>query len=240
MSASATELQRRVVYSLLRPAVRLARRFRLPLKTLEELVRLAYFEELRRGRGLAQSEVARIFGKSLRTVGMLEKQARGDFLAPEREVELTRRVEDALDTGSTADAVADQLGEPVDAVERVVAGLLGAGRAERLPDGRVALDRSYVSLVSEALVARVDGLNHQLDVLVSAVSARFLNGRGPATARTLSFVGTDEIIEALGAELARLARQKCGDAEEAALEAGGHRDFGFTFALAPLDEDDQA
>ena len=231
------ELQRRLVYSLLRPVARMSRRFRLPLKTLEELCRLAYFEAVRRQGDVPQAEVARIFGRSLRTVGILERQFRANFLAPVDEVEFTRRVEGALDSGprSAAD-VATELDAPADRVLSVLEGLVGTARVTRAPDGRFTVDRRYVSLVTDDPAARIDGLNHQLDVLAAAVVTRFLEPDRTSIGRTLSFVATPEVVEALAATLARELRARCGEAEEASLEAGDYARYGVTFALAPLDE----
>ena len=232
------ELQRRLVFSLLRPVARLSRLFRLPLSTLEDLCRLAYFEELRRGGATPQAEVARIFGRSLRTVGQLEREYRDNFLAPEREVERTRRLEDALEAGplTPADA-ARALGEPdaADEIRGVLEGLAAAGRVERHADGRFTLNHAFASLVREDLTARIDGLNHQLDVVTAAILTRFFDERAPMIARTLSFVADPAVVEALGQKLAKELRAACGDAEDAALENGHPKRYGATLALAPMD-----
>ncbi len=236
---SPTGLQRRLVYALLRPAVRLARRFRLPLKALESLCRLAYFEELRLARGLPHTDIARALDMSPRTVATLEKQLRGDFLAPAREVEFARRVEDALGEARTVEAVAADLDAPPDDVRRTVEGLVGSGRVRALGDDTFVVDRAYVSLVEDALAARIDGLNHQLDVIAAAVVSRFLNGPGPSLARTLSFVADPARVEQLADRLARELRRQCGDTEEEALRDGAHENYALTFALAPTDVDEE-
>ncbi len=232
------ELNRRLVFSLLRPAAQLARRLRMPLKTLEELCRLAYFEQMRRSGETAQADVARMMDKSLRTIGSLEKQYRGEFLAPETEVEFSRRVEAAFDGGpTTLDAVVEHLGLPRPQVEQAVAALMLAGRITRLDDGTLAQDRRFVSLVRGDMKARVDGLNHQLDIVTAAVSSLFLEPKQPAVARALSFVATDEGLDALGAKLIQCFREHCIEAEEQALKQGGFKSVGATFALAPLPQD---
>ena len=240
---SVPELQRRLVFSLLRPAVRLCRLFRLPLRTLQDLARLAYLEELRRRGGATQAEAADLLGTSLRTVASLDEQYRGDFLAPEREVELARRIEDTLGRGpATAERLAALPGAEAEGVERALVGLVTAGRVEGLgaaggdPSG-YRLRRSFVSLVGDGLLARIDGLNHQLDVIAAAVRSRFLGGdERPALARTLSFVGTSERVSALANELARSVRQRCADAEEDSLGQDGFESYSVTLALAPGDE----
>lgn len=230
---SPIELQRRLVYAALRPVVRLARRFHFPLKALQELTRLAYYEELRRGHGLPQTRIAEVFDKSLRTITSLERELKGDFLSPQRAVERARRVEGACQTPRTVADVADELGLAPADVARTLEGLVGAGRVRREGDGYVT-DPSYQSLVDATLPNRLDGLTHQLDVVTDAVIARFLAHDQPALARTLSFQGTDATIQALAEDIARLIRARAGEAEEAALTSGERpRPFGLTVALAP-------
>lgn len=240
--ASVIELQRRLVFSLLRPAVRLCRCFGLPLKQLEELARLAYYEELKQEPAATQAELARLLDLSLRTIGNLERQHRGDFLAPAHALALTRQAEEALDQGPlTAAEVAERVPDlsPADAA-RVLAGLTGAGRARRLPDTeppRFELNRSFVSLYRNELQARIDGLDHQLEVVVNAVRARFLEEGRPSAARTLSFVASAEGMTRLIDELIRLLRERCSDTEEEALRAGAYERYGVTLAVAPMDGD---
>jgi hypothetical protein len=232
---SALELQQRLVFSLLKPAVRLCRRFRLPLKQFEALCRLAYFEELRRKGEMTHAEMARVFGTSLRTIGHLERQYRGNFFTPEDEEERRRRVEAVLRDGpATAAAIAAALREPAEEVEPLLQSLRAAGRV--LADGGTwRLDPAFRSLVRADFDARVDGLNHQLEVVVEALRCRFLGGDGPSVARTLSFVGRPEDVERFCRELVRVLRDGCGEAEEAALAEGAadRREFAVTLALAP-------
>ena len=243
--ASIPELQRRLIFSLLWPAVAVCRRFQVPLDVLERLCRLAYYEELRRGGKLTQVEVARIFGTSLRTVVAVERKYRGGFLAPEYEVELYRRVEEALTVRSTtAEDMAVQLEADEDAVRRTLDGLVGAGRAEATPAGDTVefsfLER-HPSLVRADLLSRIDGLKHQLEVLVSAVSRRFFDEgdtgkRRPSVARTVSFLGISDDVEALADELVRMLRLRAIDVEERALRKGGHERYGLTMALAATED----
>ena len=59
---------------------------------------MAYFEEVRIRGGASQNETATLMGKSLRTIGNLERQFRSDFFAPARELEFARDVEAVLST----------------------------------------------------------------------------------------------------------------------------------------------
>src|SRR5688572_32846204 len=85
-------MQLRLVYSLLKPAVRAAARFGVPIRILDDLLRLAYFEHLERA-GLSLKEIADRFGQSVRHMYSLQQQTRGDFLAAERDPGLGRAIE---------------------------------------------------------------------------------------------------------------------------------------------------
>jgi hypothetical protein len=240
--ATAVELQRRMLFALLRPVVRLGARFRVPLKVIEELCRLAYFEQLRHEEALSQQETAKLLGRSLRTIGHLEKQYKGDFLAPEDELSFLREVEDALSEGALAlgELKARFSGElwPEGELERAVQSLVSAGRLEAQEGGaRYALNRSYQSLVREDLSARLDGLKHQLDVVTNAITARFFKEGEPSMARTLAFVADEQDMQEMLAELVRTLRSRCVEVEERALEKGRFRRFALTFAAAPMDDD---
>jgi len=237
------ELQRRLIFTLLRPAMRLCHLFRLPLSTVEELSRMAYFEEVRFHSGHSQTETAALMNRSLRTIGNLEKQYRSDFLAPEAELELVRRVEElfSADPLTLADAHAHLAGvDPAD-VERIVFALVALDRLEVQPDSvpqRFALNRDFVSLLGDDLDGQMDGLRHQLDVILNAIRGRFVRGERGALARTLSFVASTEDMEELGADLIRHLRTRCIDVEERALRARRYNRFAVTFAMAPMDPDD--
>jgi hypothetical protein len=232
-TTSSSELQRRLLFSLLRPVARLAQRFDLPLKSLEELARLAYYAEARRD-ATPQAEIARRFGKSLRTIGTLERQLRSDFLAPEAEVESTRQIEGALAQGPLSQAVLiERAGVEASQANRLIKGMVATGRLLRQSDGTIALNRAFVSLVQSDLKARVDGLNHQLDVILDAVQARFLAPKKEASARTLDFVIRADQLPGLADAIIRLLRAEVIDAEEAALKTEGFEEYGLTVALAP-------
>lgn len=242
-AVSHLEAQQRLVFSLLKPAVRLCRRFRIPLKQFEALCRLAYFEEHRRRGGMTHAEMAKAFGLSLRTIGNLERQYRSNFFAPEDELERRRRIEGVLRGGpATAAAVAAALREPAGDVERLLVSLTAAGRVRVEPGSApplYRLDHRFRSLVRSDFLARIDGLNHQLDVIGAAVRGRLLGGAGPALARTLSFIGRPEDVERFCKSLVDTLRRGCGEVEEQALQAGGYAEYGVTLALAPTSEDEE-
>ena len=164
---------------------------------------------------------------------------RSNFLAPEAEVEAFRRIEAALaQTPCTLAEVSARTGLQTEDVERRLSGLLAAGRVLEQADGQFALDRRFQSLVRDDLKARVDGLNHQLDVVLAAVQARFLSPSREAMARTLDFVVRPEDVPALADTIVRMLRTQVIDAEEAALKQGGFEGYGVTIALGPLPAED--
>lgn len=81
--------QLRLVYSLLKPAVAMAARFH--VRTLAELLRMGYFEELRR-EGLSQAAVGERLGQTARHMRTLAAKLKSDFFEAEREVGLVREV----------------------------------------------------------------------------------------------------------------------------------------------------
>lgn len=237
------EVARRLVYTLLGPAAKLCVRFRVPVGELEQLARLAYYSELR-GQGLTQAEAARISGKSRRTVVSAEQQLRSDFLAPQEVVTLSRRVEEAIDAGPrTLEAVAAELGADEDEVEHVLEALVAAERAvlNQKTDGSRTWREAgrFRSLVIDHLPARLDGLRHQLEVLVTAVTARFFTDDArPAVGRTLSFRGAAEDVRRFVDELIGVVRHNAVDIEERALQGGERDRYAITLALAPMGQDE--
>lgn len=241
-ATSVVSIQRELVYALLRPAIRLSTIFQLPMGTVEELCRLAYYEEIRHHGNNSQRTAAKKLGKSLRTIGALERQLKGDFLAATEDLALLRRIEDKLEHGpQTLEELIEGLRDTESASEHIgeaVELLVNVGRLERTRhDGepRVALNHSFISLVSGDLRTRIDGLNHQLEVISAAVQARFLAPWRPAVARTLAFVARRQDIEALGESLVGATREQCTEAEEDALKDGKYERFALTMALTPME-----
>jgi hypothetical protein len=201
------------------------------------LCRLAYFEELRRRGEMTHAEMALLLGTSVRTIGHLERQYRGNFFAPEEDEEQRRRAEAVLRDGpATTAAVARALRAPEADARALLEALRAEGRVEFDADAEPPawrLHPSFRGLVRADFNARVDGLDHQLAVLIEALRCRFLDADGPSVTRTLGFVGRPEDVERLCRDLVRATRNAVVDVEEAGLRAGGTREFAVTLALAP-------
>lgn len=232
---SVTELERRVLFALVGPAAAWCRKMRVPLSEFEQLSRLAYYEELRSRGNATQAQVADVFGKSLRTIVEVERQYRSEFLAPEYEESLSRRVEEALtDAPQTVAALAVAVDADPSDVERVVGALNVIGRVDGNNDSGYFRRPELRAMVRDDLLARIDGLKNQLDVLMATVNNNFARNeqKSPSMARTLAFVGTPESIKEMGASIARELRLRAIEVEEQALEEGRYEHYGLTFALA--------
>src|SRR5688500_13784423 len=169
------EMQLRLVFSLLKPAVRAAARFGVPIRSLGELVRLAYFEHLSR-QGMPLPDIARRFGQTPRHMRSLAQRLKGDFFRAERDVGLAREVEALVAARApTEDELVAALPTwDADEVRAAVAELCGEGRVEADTGGRLQMARRYVVLKSDEFHHRIDSLNHLLDGTYRAVLHRLV------------------------------------------------------------------
>lgn len=184
--ATQMELVGRVVYSLLLPSVRVARAFHTPLKELTDWVQLAYLKELM-DQGLKLKEAAEVLQVSVRKISSLSSQLREDFFAPERDYELTTRIEFALWAEPLSRARLKQYlsDEDEEALDEALDRLVEEGRV--LPqEGRstmYSVTRPASRLVRDELLARIDGLNGLLAILTDTVSGRFFRNDSKTFAR---------------------------------------------------------
>lgn len=182
------ELARRVIYSLLSPAAQISRAFGLPLSELRDWAELAYFHDLR-ATGRKQREIAEALGVSMRSVATLSARLKQNFLDPEREVGLPRRIEFMLWAEDLSMARLYQLlsSEEPDAIEAAVASLLDEGRIVEKEGARpvYGVTRSENRLYSDVWLARIDGLNHLVGTVSAAVFGRFFAQEPRAFARTI-------------------------------------------------------
>jgi len=233
----------RIIYSLLRPAVGVARRFNVALDVLHNLVDMAYLDELKSAESMTIGELAGVMGKSKRTVGYLLQRYREDFFSRTEELELLRTVEAEILRGRTT----------IDEIARV----LSEGQRERLPSALEALRQAgrierkagenagtvycasdkLSSWVTDEIDSRIDGLNHQMRGISAAVWSRFIRDDGETSAvRTYGFKAKPSTVAGMIAGLIRYLRQQCVDAEEEAFEAGTGSSFLLSFSIAPDDD----
>jgi hypothetical protein len=195
--AQVGEAQLRLAYSLLKPVVRAAARFHIPVRTLVDLLRLAYFEHLIHD-GLTQAEVARRFGQTERHMRSLAQRLRTDFFSAEQEIGLVREIENVVAAQSPLES---ELRKELrswnpahvnDAIEQ----LLSEQRITRDDEGRFVVAKRYVLLGSEKFVHRIDALNHFLDAMYRATMARLvLDEREEAMMKTISFSARASFVE---------------------------------------------
>ncbi len=200
------ELVQRVVYALLRPAVRVAGMFGVPLKTVQSLVEAALFQELR-ARGMTLDEAGEALGVGRRTAARLSKKLKERFVVPELRHNLPRRIEFMVGVRPLSAArIRQALPEHRAAdVDEAIAALRSEGRIDLVP-GRTPRFRPAEGLrrlSRDTWRARVGGLTSFAENLADAVYGRFFASEPGAFARTLSFnvpEGGHEALERLYSE----------------------------------------
>ncbi len=230
----------RIIYSLFRAVSRVGMRLSIPLEPMLRLFQMAYFHEARSERGLGLGEVAELFGKSLRTVSSLHNRYRGDFFAPEQELELRRKLAGVVATGpQTQDELCRQFKDfkPIE-LATALEDLLRERRILRDGDllRRNPEDHDFFS--ESDIVARVDGLNRQMDIVAEAVWQRFLevDSGKPAMARSYVFAGSTGEFEAMMNKVATYIRDRAIEVDDAAAQSGDASKRAITFAGASLED----
>lgn len=232
--------QLRLVYSLLKPAVRAAARFHVPVRTLVELVRLAYFELLAHG-GLTQAQIARRFGQTERHMRSLAQRLRTDFFRAEHEIGLVREIEDLVATRSptAADIHAQLRAFDAARIEEAIDQLLREERIVQDDSGRLVISPKYVLLSSEQFQHRIDALNHFMDSVDRAIISRLVfDEREEAMMKTISFSATPEKLRAFARALEGDLRRGISTLEEdAAFEGVVGQRYALAISLTPMRDD---
>lgn len=242
MGSGFLQYKQRIAYSLFRAAARIGLKLGLPLDQMTQLFRMAYFEEARETHKLDLGAIADLFGKSLRTVSSLHNQYRGDFFAPERDVQFRREVAAAIrQSPMTKAEVADTFADRK-AVE-VAAAIDDLLRERRiLEDAKGILRRNPEDhqFFNEAdIVGRVDGLNRQMDIFAATVWNRLIEDRPPPTAvaRSYVFAGQEKDVRKLLDDVLQLTLDRAIEADETAQSTDGGNRYGITIAASPLEEE---
>ncbi|CAN0341092.1 unnamed protein product, partial [Laminaria digitata] len=188
--AAALELERRVIYSMMIPGVRLARAFGVPLKEVGEWVELGYLKELLDG-GFKLKDAAGLLKVSVRKVSMLSSRLRENFFLPELEHELPARIEFMLWAEPLSSKRIKQYLSTIEegAIDDALEMLEEQGRIQAI-EGRTTtweVVQSAQRLVRDDLMARIDGLNTLLSNVTDAVFGRFFGRDEKAFARSLQF-----------------------------------------------------
>jgi len=226
------EMQLRLVYSFLKPVIRAAARFSLPIRTLVDLVRLAYFEHLSR-QGMSPAQIARVFDQTPRHMRSLAVRLESDFFQAERSVGLVREVEELVASSAPRDAEAVKRLHPWPAadVHAAIATLIAEGRIERRADGHLETAERYHLMRSDQFHHRIDSLNHLLDGTWRAVLHRLVfDDRKTALMKTLTFSAVPEELETFVKKLEAQLRVEVAALDETATFQG-KADHVYTMAL---------
>lgn len=201
---SDAELRERVIFALLAPAARIARSFGVSLQDLKGWVETAYYRETQRPTKLTLADIGDLMDVSSSKVSLLSREYRENFMSPEVQAELPRRIEFMLWAEPLSLARLKQVLTDVepDDVESAVEELVADERIRPNETGRTTtyeLNIETSRRAWETWLARIDGLNNALDNVTDAVFARFFEGDASAFARTLTFRMKPEARERLRA-----------------------------------------
>lgn len=214
------EMELRVLYAMLRPAVRLATRAGVPLRALGQWSELGYFHELRR-QGLKMREISAQLEISMRKAAQLSRALKDSFFEADRHG-LARRLEfmiwaEPLSLARMQQAMPDEAPE---AVADALDALLKEGRVVEAPSHTVmnyAVSRQASRLVQTRWIARLDALNQLLDTVSGAIQARFFEDDPHALARNLQLrVRREDLPELMRLYEAHLWPHLCALDEAAA------------------------
>jgi hypothetical protein len=222
--------------------VRAAARFQIPLRTVADLLRLAYFESLRR-EGLSHGEIGRRLGQSERHMRSFEQRLRGDFFAAEHSIGLAREIEDYVATHGPREVELRKRFGPAGEheVNEAIDMLLAEGRIIRSEASRLRTGRRYVLLASDRFQQRIDALNHFLDGAYQAIVQRLVHDeRYDAMIKTISFSGLPEQVHALRGRLEAQLREQITEIENQASPQHGVRRYAIAVALAGVNDDDSS
>lgn len=234
------EMQLRLVYSLLKPAVRGAARFGIPIRALGELLRLAYFEHLSRS-GMSVGDIAKRFGQTPRHMRSLAQRLKEDFFRAERDVGLAREVEALIAERSrrAEEVIASLPTWEADEVRAAIAELIEEQRIERDAEGHLHTAREYVVLRSDEFHHRIDSLNHLLDGTYRAVLHRLVfDDHATAMMKTISFSAVPaELVRFLQRLEGELRRELAALDESATFQGQAEDRFTMALTLAPVGEE---
>jgi hypothetical protein len=235
---AALELERRVIYAMLLPGVRLSRLFGVGLKEAGEWIELAYLKELIHD-GAKLKDAADLLGVSVRKVSGLASRLRENFFTPEFSHELPARIEFMLWAQPMSKRRIKQYLSSVDddVIDEAVDALSEQGRIREVQGRTTTYEvvQSAQRLVRDDIMARIDALNTMLGNVTDAVFGRFFHKEQKAFARSLQFRIRAEDLPRLRELYEESVWKTLSQLDEAALDDPHAIPMGATLCWAPMD-----
>lgn len=225
-AVSPVDVRTRVVALALEPALTLARMAAIPLDDLQRLVAIGYFHQARE-RGMSFRGIARRFGKSLRTITNISKQASAQGLPLQESERITHRRQLVVLAGAAGAAgiQRDELlrtfpNADASAIEEQLQVLVEAEVLEER-DGRFFAVTRHFDMVEESLAPRLESLRHFLRAVSLVAYQRFFVSapEKDAFARVLSFSSERAPLQELRDTTYSTLRETAIAADEAAGES---------------------
>lgn len=200
---SEEEFSLRVLYSLMKPVAKLASVKRIALQDLTPWMQLAYFHDLK-DRGLKMREMSDVMGVSMRKVAMLSKQLKQNFLRPELEVELPRRIEfvlwaEPLSRARLSQALPGVTDAELDDALQILADQERIVVREEARGVIYDISSTTRRVVGREWAGKIDGVNNVMNNVFNAVLGRLFHDDARAFARTLQLHVREDDLEELRA-----------------------------------------
>ena len=237
---SRDELQRRVIYSFLVPAARLAKRFRIPLKEMTGWLQLAYFQEVRSS-GLTLREAGALLDVGMRKASQLSKSLKSNFFDPERQHGLPRRIEFMVWGEPHSRARIQQIlrQERASQIDDAIALLIEERRITEVKGRPDVFEASSTQarLYRPDWMSQIDGVNNFLTSCLTATYSRVFHHSPQSLLRTLNFRIRESDIEELHKFYQEELFPRLAALEQAAAGAPDATTMDLSICWSPASED---
>lgn len=234
--AQVLESQARLQHALLRFAVRVAARFQIPMRSLSELMRMAYYAELREA-GFPHNQIARRMDQTDRNVRYYALRHRENFFATELEPGLVREVEERV-CQEQPNLVELKAAFP-DSTERELSlalkSLLDQERITQRDDQRYELGAAHRGVSDgDAFKEQLDALEPTFGGLYHAVVQRLVHDLSvSARIRSITFNAQEAAVLSFMERFEGDLRKGVADLERAAALSGRGKPYALNLTLAP-------
>lgn len=235
--ALSSEMDRRILYTLLEPPVRLAYTLNVPLKELVGWVQMAYYHEAKRN-GLKVQGAAKLLQVTPRTISNLAQKLKLNFLNAVEAQDLLRQVEFVLWAGPLSEVrLCNALPEDPEAVKRALARLLEQGRVVETRGRTITyrIARHEVRQPRDTWLARIDGLSNLLGSVTNAVYGRFFREEPQTFARTITLRVRPEDMERFSQIYEALLWKELVEIDAAAADDPDALKIDLSYVWAPVD-----